>query len=139
MASLSAHAAEELFDTKAAVQHMEQGIAFLKSGNYDSAVEEFEESAAISPDAEAFYYLGYAYYQKSRKGDADSRSKSRENFEKAYEIDPNFSPTRFKPSEPAPAPVQKQEQTAPAAQPATQPSSTAAEAAPAPPASQPKP
>ncbi len=39
---------------------------------------------------------------KSRKVDGENRKMSLENFEKAYEIDPNFSPTRFKPSEPAP-------------------------------------
>jgi len=92
--------AEELFDTKAATQHTEKGIAHLKAKNYDAAAKEFEESSAIYPDAEAFYYLGYAYYMKGKiSNDGESRKKSMENFDKAYELNPNFTPTRFKPEE----------------------------------------
>src|SRR3990172_5305356 len=94
------HSAEELFDTKAATQHTEKGIAHLKAKNYDAAAREFEESSTISPDAEAFYYLGYAYYVKGKiSNDGESRKKSMENFDKAYELNPNFTPTRFKPEE----------------------------------------
>jgi outer membrane protein assembly factor BamB len=86
--------AEELFDTKAATQHTEKGIAHLKAKNYDAAAKEFEESSAISPDAEAFYYLGYAYYMKGKiSNDGESRKKSMENFDKAYELNPNFTPS----------------------------------------------
>lgn len=122
MVAAPAFPAEELFDTATATKHMEQGIAFLKAKKYDAAVGEFEESASVSPDAEAYYYLGYTYYLKGRKGDEESRKKSRENFEKAYEINPNFSPTRYKPAEPAPAPdtVQKQEPTEPQMTPSQQ-------------------
>jgi tetratricopeptide (TPR) repeat protein len=95
------YAKEELFDTKAATQHLNQGIAYLNAKNFDAAIREFETSAGINPDAEAYYYLGYAYYLKGRTSKGDYRSKSRENFERAYEIDPNFSPSRFKPTEPA--------------------------------------
>ena len=137
--SLSAHAAEELFDTKAAAMHTEQGIAFLKAKNYDAAIAEFEQSAQINPDAEAYYYLGYTYYLKSRKGDEASRNKSRENFEKTYEIDPNFSPTRFRPTEPAPGQMLRQpEQKAPAAQTESKPAPASA-ATPTQPPSQPVP
>jgi tetratricopeptide (TPR) repeat protein len=94
--------ADELFDTKAAAQHIEQGIALLKAKNIDDAINEFEESASISPEAEAYYYLGYALYLKGRTGDEESRKLSRENFEKAYEIDPNFTPARSLPADPAP-------------------------------------
>ena len=97
--SISAFAADELFDAKTAEKHIEQGIAFLKAKNFDAAINEFEESSVILPDAEAYYYLGYAYYLKGRSGDTESRKLSLENFEQAYEIDPNFSPTRFKPVE----------------------------------------
>ena len=111
---VSAFAEEELFDTKAAEQHIEKGIAHLKAKNYDAAITEFEESSAIVPEAESYYYLGYAYYMKGRtKGDGDSRKRSMENFEKAYEIDPNFTPTRFKPAEPAPAAAQAKKDAAP--------------------------
>jgi tetratricopeptide (TPR) repeat protein len=135
--STSGYAAEELFDTKTAEKHIEQGIAYLKAKNFDAAISEFEESSAIYPDAEAYYFVGYAYYLKGRSGDADSRKKSMENFEKAYEIDPNFSPTRFKPAETemmGAQPISRPEE-------ATSPSSTqpAQPAQPAPPADQPKP
>jgi tetratricopeptide (TPR) repeat protein len=94
--------ADELFDTAAASKHIERGISFLKVKNFDAAIKEFDESATIAPEAEAYYYLGYAYYMKSRKMDGESRRMSLDNFEKAYEIDPNFTPSRYQPSEPAP-------------------------------------
>lgn len=111
--------ADEPFDTATAAKHLEQGVAFLKAKNYDAAISEFEEAAEINPDAEAFYYLGYAYYIKGKKSDGENRKKSRENFEKAYEINPNFTPSRFKPAEPVPTkktekkqePAETQEQT----------------------------
>ncbi|MCK9419878.1 MAG: hypothetical protein M0R70_10920 [Nitrospirae bacterium] len=100
--AVPAFSEDELFDTATASKYREQGISCLKAKDFDAAINEFNESAAIAPEAEAFYYLGYAYYMKSRKGDGESLRLSLENFKKAYEIDPNFSPTRFKPSEPAP-------------------------------------
>jgi len=102
-----AFSADELFNTTAAAKHMEQGFSYLKAKNYDAAIREFEESAGISPEAEPYYYLGYAYYLKSRKDNGQSRQKSLENFEKAYEIDPNFSPKRDKLSETPEATMQK--------------------------------
>jgi tetratricopeptide (TPR) repeat protein len=94
------HSAEELFDTKTATLHIEKGITHLKAKNYDAAIKEFEESSVINPDAEAFYYLGYAYYMKGKiSNDSGSRKKAVENFDKAYELNPNFTPTRFKPEE----------------------------------------
>jgi len=133
LVTLTAHAADELFDTKAAAEHIDKGIAYLKAKNFDDAVREFDESASISPEAEPYYYLGYAYYLKSRKGDEESRKLSLENFQKAYEIDPNFTPTRYKPAELSPlqrsqqpqtnatlAPSMTQQQTAPAAEPEPQ-------------------
>ncbi|MGE5172805.1 MAG: hypothetical protein ACM3MD_03140 [Betaproteobacteria bacterium] len=110
LAPLMGHAEEELFDTKAAAEHIEKGIAQLKAKSFDAAIVEFEESASISPEAEPYYYLGYAYYLKGRSGeDGESRKLSRENFEKAYEIDPNYSPTRYKPAEPVPAKPEPEE------------------------------
>jgi tetratricopeptide (TPR) repeat protein len=94
-----AGAEEGLFDTKAAAEHIDKGIAHLKEKKYDAAVAELEEAVSINPDAEAYYYLGYAYYMKGRKGDAESRKKSIECFDKAYELNPGFSPGRFKPAE----------------------------------------
>ena len=102
------YAADELFDAKTAAQHMAKGIAHLKAKQYDAAIDELSESASVYPEAEAFYYLGYAYYMKGRKGDGESRKNAMENFEQAYELDPNFTPTRYIPAEPLPSrPVQK--------------------------------
>ena len=102
MAAAPAYPADELFDNATASKLMEQGISFLKANNFDAAIQEFDELTSVAPEAEAYYYLGYAYYMKSRKGDGENRQKAFENFDRAYEIDPNFSPTRFKPSEPVP-------------------------------------
>jgi tetratricopeptide (TPR) repeat protein len=111
MIAAPAYPADELFDSATASKHMDRGIAFLKAKDFDAAINEFNASAEIAPEAEAYYFLGYAYYMKSRKVDGESRRMSRENFEQAYEIDPNFSPTRYKPAEPAP---QQAEPSAPA-------------------------
>jgi tetratricopeptide (TPR) repeat protein len=136
---LAGYAEDELFDSGEASQHIEQGIAALKNKKVDTAISEFQAAADISPEAEAFYYLGYAYYLKGRNGDAESRKLSRENFEQAYEIDPNFSPGRYKPGEPnllqgqhEPEPEpEMQQQTAPASEPTASPEPAATQPAPA--------
>jgi len=138
-------AEEPLFDTKAAADGLEKGLALVKSKEYDAAIQMFEEAAATSPDveAEAYYYTGYAYYLKSRSGDEDSRQKSVEYFDRAYEINPNFSPNKFKPAEPMPGSAAQQggdvtpASVAPANTLAVPPVQTAP-AAPAAPAEQPK-
>ena len=107
--AVSGFAAEGLFDAKAAGAHIEQGISLLGSANLDGAIAEFEKSAEIAPEAEAYYYLGYTYYLKGRESDGENREKSREYFEKAYDLDPNFSPTRFRPAEATPGEVQQKE------------------------------
>jgi tetratricopeptide (TPR) repeat protein len=99
---LVSYAADELFDAKTATEHMAKGIAHLKAKQYDAAINELEKSASVYPEAEAFYYLGYAYYMKGRKGDGESRKNAMENFEQAYELDPNFTPTRLMPIETLP-------------------------------------
>ncbi|HXY61890.1 MAG TPA: hypothetical protein VEJ22_03045 [Nitrospirota bacterium] len=109
------NAEDELFDTRAARQHLNQGITYLNSKNFDAAIKELEDSADINPDAEAFYYLGYAYYLKGRTSKGESTNMSRENFEQAYEIDPSFSPFRSKPTGQVPAQVKQPEQSEPSA------------------------
>jgi len=101
---------EPLFDTKAAAADLEKGLGLVKAKKYDEAIQLFEEAAATNPDveAEAYYYTGYVYYLKSRSGDEDSRQKSVEYFDRAYEIDPNFSPNKFKPTEPMPGAAARQ-------------------------------
>jgi tetratricopeptide (TPR) repeat protein len=143
-------AEEELFDTKAATARLEKGLALVKAKKYDAAVEVFEDAAATSPDveAEALYYAGYACYMKSKSGDEDARQRSIEFFERAYEINPNFSPNKFKPTEPLPGPAaRKESDVTPAAAapagtlaipPAAPPTAPATPSAPAAPAEQPK-
>ena len=97
------HAADELFDTAAATALVNKGVADLVAGRYDAAIEALEESVGIDPQAPAFYYLGYAYYMKSKKGDGEDRTKAMENFDKAYELDPSFTPIKIKTNEPAAA------------------------------------
>ncbi len=90
---------ENLFDTEAATTYREQGLTALRHKNFDAAIEAFEDAVAASPDAESYYLLGYAYYLKGKAGDGDSRQKAVENFNEAYQIDPNFTPSKFKPEE----------------------------------------
>jgi tetratricopeptide (TPR) repeat protein len=99
------HAADELFDTEGAAALMNKGVSDLMLGHYNAAIEALEESVGIDPQAPAFYYLGYAYYMKSKKGDGENRTKAMENFDKAYELDPGFTPIKIKAEEPAAAPA----------------------------------
>ncbi len=118
-------AQEDLFDTKSAAAHVEKGIDSLKEKKYDAAIKELEEAVSINPDAEAYYYLGYAYYMKGRKGDVESRNRSIESFDKAYELDPNFTPSRFRPPEAVTAkPEKKKTETPEPEAPQTAPTGT---------------
>jgi len=107
VATAPVFAEEELFDTKGGTAKIEKGLSLLHSKKLDAAIEQFEDAAAAAPEleAEAYYYLGYAYYLKGRAGDAESRAKSKEYFDQAYEANPNFTPSKFKPTEPIPAPA----------------------------------
>ena len=92
--------AEDLFDTAAASRLLEKGFDHLAKKNYDAAINVFEDSASIEPSAEAFYYLGYSYYMKGKvRNDPRSRKKAINSFDKAYELDPNFTPTRIEPED----------------------------------------
>lgn len=127
-----AQAEEELFDTKAAAVFREQGLSALRHKNYDAAINAFEELVAALPDAESYYLLGYAYYLKGKKtGDHESRESAQENFSQVYQIDPRFSPSRFKRGElnvPAEGESTDEDtaEEAPAPKPASQPTATPA-------------
>ncbi len=93
-------AAEELFDTETAKVHRDNAMEFLRQRKYDAAIKELEEATLYNPNAEAYYYLGYAYYLKGKnEGDGESREKSREYFDRAYELNPNFSPMALAPAD----------------------------------------
>jgi len=131
--SLPSSAEEELFDTQTALTYRDQGLAALRHKNYDAAINAFEEAVSVSPDAESYYLLGYAYYLKGKTGDGESRQKAIENFNQAYQINSNFTPSKFKPEELVMTPAGKAEgigAAAPAAKQETQ-------AAPVPPKSEP--
>ena len=144
---VNAAAEEPLFDTKAAAAGLAKGLSLIKQKKYDAAVEAFENAAATAPDieAEALYYAGYASYLKSKSGDEDARQRSVEFFDRAYEINPNFSPNKFKPTEPMPGAAAQAggnvtpASAAPASKLAPAPAAAATPTAPAKPSEQPKP
>jgi tetratricopeptide (TPR) repeat protein len=144
MAAAPVMAAEEdVFDTKTAIEQREKGRQFLNTKKYDAAIEALEAAVDAAPDAEAYYLLGYAYYEKGKTGDEESLEKAKENFEEAYSLDPNISPNKFKPGQPVPAPgpVPAGEQSISSASPANKHAPAAAGTLPMPaaqPAGQPK-
>jgi len=65
----------------------QKGLSAYMKGDYSSAVTYFKEHVARVPDAEAYYFLGYASYELGLTKDAE------DYFREAYLIDPNFTPT----------------------------------------------
>jgi tetratricopeptide (TPR) repeat protein len=66
--------------------HINMGIAYVKSGQYTSALKEFLIAEKITPkDAEVHYYLGVSYYGKGL------REKAAEEFNKALSLNPEYS------------------------------------------------
>lgn len=79
--------ADELFDSRAADAHFQQGLKLYFNQQYANAVKEFEEAATIDPDnAKAYYFLGYSYYKLK------DMPKAMETFEEAYHLDQRYSP-----------------------------------------------
>ena len=79
--------ADELFDTRAADAHFQQGLKLYFKQQYENAVTEFEEATKIDPDnAKAYYFLGYSYYKLK------DMPKAMETFEEAYHLDQRYSP-----------------------------------------------
>jgi TolA-binding protein len=64
----------------------ERGLSSYMKRDYSSAVAYFKEHVARMPDAEAYYFLGYASYELGQTKDAAGY------FREAYLIDPNFTP-----------------------------------------------
>jgi len=78
---------QELFDVQAANEHFNQGLNQYFQKDYAGAVENFTESIKINPDnAKAYFFIGYAYYKQGEF------TKAGESFEKAYALDPRYSP-----------------------------------------------
>jgi tetratricopeptide (TPR) repeat protein len=106
----SAVAEEELFDTKAASALFDKGMEHLRAMKLNEAIQDFEESLSFAPEARTYYFLGYTYYLKGKTGDAESRKQAIESFDKAYELDPTFTPNKSDLSVPE-APGEKTEPT----------------------------
>jgi len=69
-----------------APQHQEAGLAALKAGNKDAAIEEFKKATELDPkNSQSFFDLGVAYIQSKDYGSAIAPLK------KALELDPNLS------------------------------------------------
>ena len=68
----------------------------LEARNFDRAVTQAAKAALLRPDAEAYYWLGEAYRERSgtaSDGSPDS-DKAREAFERALEFDATYAPAR---------------------------------------------
>ena len=69
-----------------AVAHNNRGNAHIKKGNYDSAIQDFEESLKINPSyAKALNNRGAAY---QKKGEYD---RSIADFDQAIKLDPSYA------------------------------------------------
>src|SRR6185295_2334779 len=74
--------ADELFDTKAADAHFQEGLKLYFKQQYKDATKEFEEAIKIDPEnAKAYYFIGYSYYKLK------NMPKAMETFEQAYHLD----------------------------------------------------
>jgi tetratricopeptide (TPR) repeat protein len=79
---------------------IDQGRAAMTRNDDDAAATLFEKAVAQNPkSAEAHYWLGSAYGSQTRNasifGQASLASKTREEFEKAVELDPNHLDARM--------------------------------------------
>jgi len=79
---------------------LDQGRAAMARNDDDAAAALFEKAVAQNPkSAEAHYLLGSAYGSQAQKasifGQASLAGKTRDEFEKAVELDPNHLEARF--------------------------------------------
>ncbi len=65
---------------------LEKAYSLYYKGKKDTAVKMMEDYVKDHPDARAFYFLGYAYYEMKQF------DKAREYFTKAYKQDSFYSP-----------------------------------------------
>ena len=63
-----------------------KGLTAYMKRDYRTAVVHLKEYVAHQPDANAYYFLGYASYEMNQMKEAA------EYFREAYLIDPNFTP-----------------------------------------------
>ena len=78
---------EELFDTRAADEQFNSGLKSYFEKAYEEAIQEFEEAIRFNPgNANAYYFIGYSYYQLNQMDRAVAA------FDQAYEINSNYTP-----------------------------------------------
>ncbi|MBI1823194.1 MAG: tetratricopeptide repeat protein [Nitrospirae bacterium] len=78
---------EPLFDNQEARLHYQEGVQWYQKKSYEKAINALEKAVEANPEyKEAYYLLGYAYYEKGKM------DLSREAFNQAYELDPLYSP-----------------------------------------------
>ncbi|MEJ2183893.1 MAG: DUF5684 domain-containing protein [Nitrospirota bacterium] len=65
----------------------EKAIDAYNQGRYEEAIGHLEAYATDWPEAYAYYFMGYAYYKLGKF------QKANENFDQAFLIDPEYSPT----------------------------------------------
>ncbi len=88
-APLAAVAAEEADDALGA------GIAAFKKRNFARAEAEFGKAVDADPkSAAAHFYLGYAIYKRAepKRPFHPDKQKAKDEFAKAFELDPSFEP-----------------------------------------------
>jgi len=71
------------------------GITAFKKRNFKRAEEEFEKAVDADPkSAAAHFYLGYAIYKRAepKRPFHPDKQKAKDEFAKAFELDPNFEP-----------------------------------------------
>jgi TolA-binding protein len=65
---------------------VEKAYNLLYQGKVDTAIEFMEDYVNERPNAEAYYFLGYAYYEKKQM------DKANEYFSKAFKLKSFYSP-----------------------------------------------
>lgn len=81
-------------------EHILAGRAAMERDEHDKAIDLFSKAIALQPNhAESHYLLGLAYGEVAQKANvlkqASLAKKTRASFERAVELDPNYTDARF--------------------------------------------
>lgn len=71
-----------------AQQYLAKGHQFLKAKRYDNAIQYYQASAKAQPSAQAYQFMGTAYYYKGDKANAKMA------YEKSLQLNPNNAGVR---------------------------------------------
>ena len=74
---------------------IDAGLAAFKKRHFAKAEAEFKKAVEADPSsAAANFYLGYTYYKiaEPHKRNSAGKQKALEYFDKAYQLDPSFTP-----------------------------------------------